>query len=73
MPIPFKDDVVIPNNLPVAMSRLKSLTVSLAKRGLTSQYSDEIRKLCDKSYAEKIPIDKIEKGDILEILLDDDE
>ena len=63
LPIPFKDDVVIPNNLPVAMSRLKSLTVSLAKRGLTSQYSEEIRKLCNKSYAEKIPIDEIEKGE----------
>jgi hypothetical protein len=59
LPIPWRDKVEVPNNMMVAMSRLKSLQINLAKRGLTRQYSDEIDKLCEKGYAEKIPSDDV--------------
>ena len=60
LPIPWKSDVVIPNNVNVAMSRLKSLKLSLLKRGLYTRYNDEMYKLFDKCYAECVPIDKID-------------
>ena len=56
LPIPFRDDTDLPNNICVAQSRLKSLRASLDKRGLTEAYSNEIDKLCDKNYAEKVPL-----------------
>ena len=63
LPIPWKDDVLVPNNLSVAMSRLKSLRVNLGKRGLFSQYDDEISKLLTKGYAEKIPASDVDLND----------
>ena len=55
IPIPWKDGVEVPNNLIVAMSRLKSLKLSLNKRGLLPRYDSEIQKLLDNGYAEKVP------------------
>lgn len=62
LPIPWRENVEIPNNLPVAMSRLKSLKNSLDKRHLTEKYNAEISKLCEKGYAEKIPQDQVTKS-----------
>lgn len=62
LPIPWKSNVKVPNNMMVAMSRLKSLKTSLAKRGLTDRYKLEIAKLCSKGYAEKIPNHEIVKS-----------
>ena len=52
LPIPWKSDVVIPNNVNVANSRLKSLKLSLLKRGLYTRYNDEMHKLLDKCCVE---------------------
>ena len=60
IPIPWKDDVVIPNNIAVARSRLFSLKASLDKRGLTERYNNEIIKLLDSGYAELVPVNEID-------------
>ena len=54
LPIPWKDDVIVPNNVKVARSRLKSLLASLRRRDLFESYDLEIQKLLDKGYAEKV-------------------
>ena len=56
IPIPFKNDVTIPSNLCVALSRLESLGKSLKRRNLYEKYNDEILKLCNKGYAERVPV-----------------
>jgi len=55
LPIPFKEGVSVPNNMVVAIHRLKSLRISLAKKGLTARYNDEIDKLLVNGHAEKVP------------------
>ena len=62
LPVPWKPGCTVPNNISVAMSRLRSLKVSLAKRGLASRYNDEIMKLLHNGYAEVIPDDEISKS-----------
>ena len=59
LPIPWKPEVHIPNNISVAMSRLRSLRVSLEKRGLNARYQCEIDKLLSMKYAEYVPYDQI--------------
>jgi hypothetical protein len=54
LPIPWKENVVIPNNVSVARSRLDSLNASLHRKGLFYQYDSEIKKLLDAGYAEKV-------------------
>ena len=48
LPIPWRSGVTVQNNMVVALSRLKSLKFSLARRGLTQRYGEEIAKMCDK-------------------------
>jgi len=62
LPIPWKSSCTVPNNISVAMSRLKSLKASLTKRGLSSRYHDEIVKLLQKGYAEVVPDREIHKS-----------
>ncbi len=61
LPIPFKENVLIPNNFDVADCRLKSLKKSLLKRGLFDRYGDEMVKMIEKGYAEKVPIDAVDR------------
>ena len=56
IPIPWKPKVDVPNNLVLAMSRLKSLKLSLNKRGLVARYDEEIQKLLENRYAERVPV-----------------
>ena len=60
LPIPWKDEVVIPDNLEVARSRLRSLRHSIVKKGILDRYEVEIKKLVDKGYAE--PVSNIVEG-----------
>jgi hypothetical protein len=62
LPVPWKTDVTIPNNFPIALSRVQSLKSSLLKRGLFDSYNVEIQKLLDKGYAEKVPQANISKS-----------
>ena len=57
LPIPWKPEVVVPDNYELAASRLKSLKSSLDKRGIFPRYDQEIKKLLNKGYAEVIPED----------------
>ena len=62
LPIPWKSDCNVPNNLPMAMSRLKSLRSSLIKRGLMDRYNDEMQKLLASGYAELVSENEINKS-----------
>lgn len=62
LPIPWKDDAQVPNNIAVAHSRLSSLKRSLDKRDLVERYDTEIKKLTDKGYAEEIAPEEIKKN-----------
>jgi hypothetical protein len=57
LPIPWKQEVSVLNNMSVAESRLKSLVTSLRKRELWEQYDVGIKKLLNANYAEPIPKD----------------
>jgi len=59
LPIPWKSTVNLPNNVSVAWSRLKSLELSLDKRGLRSCYDREMKLLLSKGYAEPVPPSEI--------------
>jgi hypothetical protein len=54
LPIPWKPNIVVPDNFELARSRLMSLQRSLHRRGIYARYEDEIQKLLDKGYAEKV-------------------
>ena len=61
IPIPWRNkEELVPNNISVAMYRLKSLNKILIKRGLRDRYNEEIMKLVQDGYAEKIPLDEIQ-------------
>ena len=64
IPIPFRDDVNLPNNVSLATSRLMSLGKSLVKRNLFERYDQEIMRLCDKHYAEKIPVYDVARSNV---------
>ena len=56
LPIPWKNpDAMLPNNLFLAESRLKSLKKSLDRKNITQQYDTEICKLLSSGYAEPVP------------------
>ena len=59
LPIPFRQNVSILNNMAVAVQRLKSLRISLTKRGLTARYNSEIDKLRVNGHAERVPLSQI--------------
>jgi hypothetical protein len=59
LPIPWKPNVQLANNLVMAMSRLKSLRGSLNKRGLTTAYDQEIKKLLAQGYAEPVSLSDV--------------
>ena len=61
--IPWRNkEELVPNNISVAMYRLKSLNKILIKRGLRDRYNEEIMKLVQNGYAEKIPLDEIQNS-----------
>ena len=63
IPIPWRNkEELVPNNISVAMYRLKSLNKILIKRGLRDRYNEEIMKLLQNGYAEKIPLDEIQNS-----------
>jgi hypothetical protein len=55
LPIPRKQNVCVPDNQELALSRLRSLKCSLDKRGVYSRYDAEVQKLLNKGYAECVP------------------
>ncbi|XP_022104751.1 uncharacterized protein LOC110986831 [Acanthaster planci] len=60
LPIPWRDrSEPLPNNFPVAKSRLDSLHKRLVENGLFPKYNAEIVKLLTKGYAEKVPSGEI--------------
>jgi hypothetical protein len=63
LPIPWKDDAYLPNNIGVAQSRLFSLRVSLNRRNIMDRYDAEIDKMIRNRYAEEVPLDKIHGPD----------
>jgi hypothetical protein len=63
LPIPFKPNVDMPNNVKMAVGRLKSTRSSLIKRGLLSKYDDEMQKLFEAGYAELVPAEEIACAD----------
>ena len=60
LPIPWKQNVHVPNNVVVAVSRLKSLRSNLDKRGLFPKYDAEISKLVKDGHAEAVPDGEIQ-------------
>jgi hypothetical protein len=64
IPIPWRDNVQMPNNVSLALTRLKSLKSSISKKGIASQYNAEITKLLDKGYAEPVPCDRLQSSDV---------
>lgn len=64
IPIPWKDNARVSNNVSMALTRLKSLKSSIVKKGIESQYGEEIAKLLDKGYAEPVPSDKLSSSDV---------
>ena len=54
LPIPWKK-TSLDNNYHVAISRLKSLEVSLEKKSLRKKYDEAIQVMLEKNYAEIIP------------------
>lgn len=63
LPIPWKHDIQMPNNIAVASSRLKSLKSGLSKKGLFTRYDDEIQKLLQNGYAESVPDGEIQSAE----------
>lgn len=63
LPIPWKSDVHMPNNVSMARSRLDSLRQSLYRKGLFSQYDEEVQKLLLEGYAECVPVNEIDKSE----------
>ncbi|XP_013402058.1 uncharacterized protein LOC106167743 [Lingula anatina] len=59
LPIPWKTDKKVPNNLVAAAPRLSSLKRSITNKGIMPQYHEEMDKLLKKGYAEKVPDDEI--------------
>ena len=55
LPIPWKDNILIPNNFFVANVRLRSLRTSLVRKGILDRYHSEIVKLLESGYAEEVP------------------
>ena len=64
IPIPWRDNVQVSNNVSLALKRLKSLKSSISKKGIAFQYNAEITKLLDKGYAEPVPIDRLESSEV---------
>ena len=64
IPIPWRDNVQVSNNVSLALTRLKSLKSSISKKGIASQYNAEITKLLDKGYAEPVPINRLESSEV---------
>ena len=54
LPIPWKDNIEVPNNYPQAVSRLKSTRSSVEKKGILVRYNSELEKLYDKGFAEYV-------------------
>ena len=54
LPLPWKRDAYLPNNVKVAEARLKSLTATLRKKNMFEKYDNEIHDLL--GYAEPVPL-----------------
>ena len=61
IPIPWVDSSEnFPNNVNLALTRLKSLTTRLNRENLVNRYNEEISKLVDTDYAELVPVSEID-------------
>ena len=62
LPIPWKDpDVIMPDNLNVALHRLQSLRASLGKKSMLQDYDQQINHMVAQGYAEHISGDYNER------------
>ena len=59
LPIPWKEDIVVPNNLAMALQRLHSLRATITRKGIFMRYDEEIKKLLMKGYAELVPVSEV--------------
>ena len=60
LPVPWKsNDIILPNNLAMAVSRLRSTQRSLVKKGIYNEYNDEVQALLANNYAERVSIDEV--------------
>ena len=60
MPIPWENSNSFPNNINLAVGRFRSLMKRLQREELMDRYDEEITKLVEKGYAEKVPSNKID-------------
>lgn len=59
LPLPFKDDAVLPNNRSLALKRLESLKARLTSNtNNKNDYVASMKYLIDKGYEEKVPVDE---------------
>ena len=63
IPIPWKDDAKLRNNIVVAKSRLSSVSHSLRKKGLLDGYDQEVDKLLSSGFAERVSLDEVNKSE----------
>ena len=63
LPIPFKADVLVPNNLEVAKHRLFALKRSLERKQMFDRYDAEIKKLFQRGHAENVVKSDIDGAD----------
>ena len=64
IPIPFKHDVVnFPNNRVYAQGRLRSTLKGLRLKGKFDSYKAEIDLMLKEGYAEKVPVDQLNRND----------
>ena len=58
LPIPWKDpDVIMPDNLNVALHRLQSLRASIGKKSMLQDYDQQINYMVAQGYGELISVD----------------
>ena len=65
MPIPWENSNSFPDNIDLAVGRFRSLVKRLKREELMDGYDEEITKLIEKGYAEKVPSNEIEPARLL--------
>ena len=60
LPIPWKENVFLPNNLSVPQSRIRSLMSNLRKKGLVDRYDVEMKTMLENGYAEEVALNEVE-------------
>ena len=60
MSIPWENSNSFPNNINLAVGRFRLLMKRLQREELMGRYDEEITKLVEKGYAEKVPSNEID-------------